>query len=420
MKFKLRKNKSPKPEAQPPVRTLPPQKSKTEELSQILAKRRKRRIGIFAGFLTAILILASGFYFFFLRPYNEGMKLIKLSEEQVASKDLTSAMKSLARAHLVAPFLKGLYYREALVGLRQMEYGNAESLLNEEIRNNGFIAGAELTLGFIDTVDAALADISLSASTQKTVIEELSNVLDMDIALDSKNAGLNLEEKEGYSAALSHFARAAQVDKNFEGVSDFGLAYVHALRGDRDSGLKSFSMIASARGSFPALAGFYEGIEPKLGASSRESTTGTDETGKTDEKEETANMPEMPVGDLPPIPDDININPPPDISMPSSGGSTGIKHIVYKQDPTVRPFKLSQYQSKTGEMKWIVTLLNIHDRGQTVAREGQRREMPNTHVEVLVVKLSEKEIILKEDNLYTFTWIREGNNWIETEDESTE
>jgi len=415
MKFKLRKNKSPKPESQPPAHTLPPQKSKTEELTHILAKRRKRRTSIFAGFLIVIFILIAGFYFFFLKPYNDGMMLVRQSEEQIAAKDLSGARKSLAKARLVAPFLKSLYYREGLVELLRMDYKTAESLFNEEISSGGYLAGAELTLGFIDTIDSILADSSLHIDIKKTAIEELSSILDIDIALDSKSISLNLDEKNGYSAAVDHFARTMQVDKNFEQVATFGIAYVDALRGDRDSGLKSFALIASTKDRFPTLAKFYEGIEPKLGASYKPSETG--ETKKPDEAGGQANMPELPIGDLPPIPDDLNIQPPSDIGMPSSSGGTptSSKWKEYRE-PSVKPFKLSQYQSKGGEMKWIVTLLNIKERGQTVAREGQRREMPNTHVEVLVVKLSEKEIVLKEDDLFTYKWIRDSLSWVISED----
>lgn len=412
MKFGFGKRKS--SESQPVVGT---QKPSPQDIHDLINRRRIRRIQIFSGILIILAVAVLGFYFLFYKPYQEGMNLVKRSEEQTASKDYDGAMKSLGRARLVAPFLKSLNYREGIVKLLEMKYSDAESSFNEEIISGGYVAGSELALGFICAIDAVLSDSAIPPGSKKEIINELSKVLEIDITLNANDQTLNLAEKRGSDAALEHFSKSMQVDNSFTELANFGLAYAYALKSDKDTGLKSYAMVSSSKDKFPTLAKFYEGIEPKLGAGTGTQIADSGGTPEGENPDENSNMPEIPVGDLPPIPDNINIPQLPDIGMPSSTKLPGSqKPGIFKQKPTVKPFKLSQYQGKTGEMKYIVTLLNISDRGQTVAREGQHREMPFTHVDVFVVKLSDGEIILKEDNMYSYKWIREGNSWVESEE----
>jgi len=420
-KMRIGKRKNPKNAApQADAASPKPRQVRNDDITRLVRAKRMDRIRIIAGILAALVLVCAGLYFFLYQPYQEGMALIKRSEEQVKSGDLSGARKSISKARLVTPYLKSLYYREGLVQLLQMDYAGAESSFGKEISSNGYAGGSELALGFMYSIDSVLADSAIPVENKKVIIEELSRVLELDISLDSKSPALGLEEKGGFSVAADYFSRALDAGKQFTSLASFGLAYVNALRGERDAGSKSFALIASNRDRFPLLAKYYDGTESRLGTSTVPSEINPSSSEKNPETPASAKEPvgpDLPVGDLPPTPDNVQMpESPPDIGMPSTTKLPSMSHLkAFTRKPTVKPFKLKQYTGKDGRLKYIVTLLNISEAGKTVAREGQAREMPYTKVQVLVVKITENEIVLKEDNMYTFKWKRERENWVEEE-----
>ncbi len=387
---------------------------KQQELDEHMRLERKKRMMFMGiGGVVIIAILASG-YFFFFKPWNDAMNLVKQSEQLIAEKDYSQALKNIARAKLLAPRMKGLNYRAGLVQMLQMDYSGAEDLFNKEVIGNGHVAGGELGLGFLYTIDAIVQDSAIPLESKIGIIEEISSVLDLDIALKKDLKSLDLADTSGCFAAITHFARARESNTDFEPAANVGLAYAHALDSNRDSGTKSYIAISHLKDKIPLLVEYYDGIHPKLGV-----TPGfvakADEEGKP--VVEFDDLPQIPIDELPAIPDDLEIEPLPDDNS-SSGKKTPWRHIKgFKQKPTVKPFKISDYLGKNGKVKHTLTLLNIHEKGKTVAREGQTRKMPRTNVMVTIIKLSADEIILREDNLYTFIWHRERSTWYVVEDE---
>ena len=161
------------------------------------------------------------------------------------------------------------------------------------------------------------------------------------------------------------------------------------------------------------LVAFYDGLDRKLGV-----TPGMVAKLPDDEKPIVGfdDLPQMPIDELPTIPDDLEIKPLEKDKIPE-GQNTPWRHLKsFKQEPNVKPFKISDYLGKDGTVKHTVTLLNIKESGKTVGREGQTRKMPKTNIMVTILKLTPDEIILKEDDLYTFTWHRQRNTWFVVED----
>lgn len=395
-----------------------------EELAQRLrADSRKKRLTALIV-LAAILGICAALFFFIYKPYKDAMNLVDLSEEYVASENYTDALNSLNKARIIAPYMKGLYYRAGLIQLQQMDYFGAEDQFNKEISAKGHTPGAELALGFICTVDGLLADPGIKVEMKKSLIDELSAALKIDITLKSDQASLDLTDKSGYQSAITHFARSRDSSKDFEIPASIGLSYAHGLDSNRDGGTQSYAKVANLASSMPLLAEYYNGIESKLGMGSKLiADAGTGAEGEWSEDKsavEESTEPQIPVGDLPPIPDDLQIAPlVPDGDSSARGKTPSYGNLTsWNPEPRVKPFKLSEYLGKEGEKKFMVTLLNIKESGKTIAREGQTRTMPNTNVEVLIIKLSAEEIVLKEDNLYTFTWKPQRSSWVWVKDEN--
>ena len=114
---------------------------KQQELDEHMRLEKKKRI-MFAGIagILIIAILALG-YFFYFKPWNDAMNLVKQSEQLIAEKNYTQALKDIARAHILAPNMKGLNYRAGLIQMLQMNYSDAEDLFNIEVKENGHVAG---------------------------------------------------------------------------------------------------------------------------------------------------------------------------------------------------------------------------------------------------------------------------------------
>jgi tetratricopeptide (TPR) repeat protein len=407
-------------------------KQRKEKMQEELAQRlrmdsRKKKITVLIV-LIALLGVCAGLFFFIYKPYKDAMSLIAQSEQYVASENYTDALKSLNKARIIAPYLKGLHYRTGLIQLQQMDYFGAEDQFNKEISAKGHIPGTELALGFIYTVDGLLADPGIKAEVKKALIDELSAALKIDITLKSDQASLELADKSGYQSAITHFARSRDASKEYEIPASAGLSYAHGLDSNRDGGTQSYAKVANLATSMPLLAEYYNGIESKLGMGSKLVADAGAEPAVGDEGEwsedksaaEEGGEPPIPVGDLPPIPDDLQITPlAPDGDTASRGKIPPYSHLTgMAPEPKVKPFKVTKYPGKKeGEIIYTVTLLNIKKSGKTVAREGQTRTMPNTNCEVLIVKLSPEEIIIKEDNLYTFTWKPQRSSWVWVKDE---
>jgi len=399
-----------------PEKPLTPMDRKAQrqhELDEHLQEEQRKKmmyIGI-AG-VVIIVLLASG-YFFFLKPYNDAMNLVKQSEQLIAEKNYTQALTNLGQAKIISPGMKGLNYRAGLVQMLQMDFSGAEDLFNKEIIEKGHVAGAELALGFLYTIDAIVQDTAMPIVSKISIIEEMSSVLELDITLKKDLSTLDLADQSGCFAAITHFARAREASDDFVVASNVGLAYAHALDSNRDAGTKSYTAIMNLKDKIPMLVEYYNGIYPKLGMK-------PGVVAKTDEEEkpveEFDDLPVIPTDELPSIPDDLDIEPLPDDGSSSSAKKPPWRHIKsFKQKPTVKPFKISKYLGKNGEIKFTLTMLNIYQSGKSVGREGQTRKMPKTNVMVTIIKLTEDEIILKEDNLYTYTWHRERNTWFVVE-----
>ncbi|MCD6218683.1 hypothetical protein J7L05_12630 [bacterium] len=399
-----------------PEKPLTPMDRKAQrqhELDEHLQEEQRKKmmyIGI-AG-VVIIVLLASG-YFFFLKPYNDAMNLVKQSEQLIAEKNYAQALTNLGQAKIISPGMKGLNYRAGLVQMLQMDFSGAEDLFNKEIIEKGHVAGAELALGFLYTIDAIVQDTAMPIVSKISIIEEMSSVLELDITLKKDLSTLDLADQSGCFAAITHFARAREASDDFVVASNVGLAYAHALDSNRDAGTKSYTAIMNLKDKIPMLVEYYNGIYPKLGMK-------PGVVAKTDEEEkpveEFDDLPVIPTDELPSIPDDLDIEPLPDDGSSSSAKKPPWRHIKsFKQKPTVKPFKISKYLGKNGEIKFTLTMLNIYQSGKSVGREGQTRKMPKTNVMVTIIKLTEDEIILKEDNLYTYTWHRERNTWFVVE-----
>lgn len=369
-------------------------------------EQRKRMMFIGIGSAVIIAILASG-YFFFFKPYNEATNLVKESDQLIAEQNYTQALKNIARAKERAPKMKGLNYRGGLIQMMQSDYSGAEDLFNKEVMENGHVGGGELGLAFLYTVDALVSDNDIPLANKIGIIEEISSVLDLDIKLKKDLTTLDLSDTSGCFAAITHFARAREASEDFAPAANVGLAYAHALDSNRESGSKSYSAISNLKDKIPLLVAYYNGIDPKLGV-----TPG--DVAKTDVEENPfADLPQIPIDELPAIPDDLDIEPLTD----SKEKKTPWRSVKsFKQKPTVKPFKISDYLGKDGTVKHTLTLLNIYDSGKTVGREGQTRKMPKTNIMVTIIKLTADEIILKEDDLYTFTWHRQRNTWFVVDD----
>jgi tetratricopeptide (TPR) repeat protein len=399
-----------------------------EELADRLRadSRRKRFTALIV--LIVLLGVCAALFFFIYKPYKDAMNLIELSDQYVAAENYTDALKSLNKARIIAPYMKGLYYRAGLVQLQQMDYFGAEDMFNKELAAKGYISGAELALGFICTVDGLLVDKGIKVEMKKSLIDELSAALKIDITLKSDQVSLDLADKSGYQSAITHFARSRDSSKDFEIPASVGLAYAHGLDSNRDGGMQSYAKVANLASSMPLLSEYYNGIESKLGMGSKLIADAGTDPAISDEGEwsedksavEEGAEPPIPVGDLPPIPDDLQITPlAPDGDSASRGKLPPYGHLTSSTpEPKVKPFKVTEYPGKKeGEKIFTVTLLNIKKSGKTVAREGQTRTMPNTNTEVFIVKLTPEEIIIKEDNLYTFTWKPQRNSWVWVKDE---
>ena len=389
-----------------------------QELSDSLKAEKRKQLMYIAGGIVAVLVLCSVAYFFLVKPYGDAKKLIQQAETYSAEGNFTQALKTLGQAKLIAPKMKGLRYRGGMIQLLQGDYAGAEMLFNEEINKDGHIAGAELSLGFIYTIDSVIQDTEISLLSKKAIAEELSSALQIDITLNKDLKSLDLLESGTYFSAITHFARARDASDEFVSAANVGLAFAHALDGNRDAGSKSFTSISDL--NLKILSDFYSGIEPKLGVKpDMVADSGEIEDAlpiPVDEK----SFPEIPVGELPPIPDDLEITPLPENQKTKR--KTDYPWHTFKSfsvDPTVKPFKVTEYKGKSGETKLTVTLLNITESGKTVAREGQTRKMPKTNVMVTVIKISLDEIITRENDLYTFKWHKQRNTWfvVKNEDE---
>ncbi|MFH1515594.1 MAG: hypothetical protein ABIG42_09065 [bacterium] len=375
------------------------------ELDDSLRAERRKRLLYIAGAIVVVLVLCGAAYFVFVKPYDDAKKLIKQAEIYTDQRDFTQALKTLAQAKIIAPKMKGMRYRGGLVQLLQGDYAGAEQLFNEEINMDGHIAGAELALGFIYTIDSVIQDTEIPLLSKKAIAEALSSALQIDITLNKDLKNLALAESGTYSSSITHFARARDASTEFAPAANVGLAFAHALDGNRDGGSKSYSAIANL--NLKILDDYYNGIEPKLGVK-------PDLVADAGEIEDAL---QIPVDELPPIPDDLEIKPLPENQKTGGNKTYPWQHIKsFTNDPTVKPLKISEYLSKDGETKMTVTLLNITASGKTVAREGQTRKMPKTDVEVTVLKISQDEIIIRENNMHTFIWHKDRNTWFVVKD----
>ncbi len=405
--FGKKQDKNTQPET--PLTPTDRKSQRQHELDEHLQEeQRKKMMYIVIAGVAIIALLASG-YFFFLKPYNDAMNLVKQSEQLIVEKNYMQALKNLSQAKIISPKMKGLNYRAGLVQMLQMDFISAEDLFNKEIMENGHVAGAELALGFLYNIDAIVQDTAMPIVSKISIIEEMSSVLEIDITLKKDLSTLNLADTSGCFAAITHFARARESSDDFAAASNVGLAYAHALDSNRDAGTKSYTAIMNLKDKIPLLVEYYNGIHPKFGVK-------PGVVAKADEEDKSIvefdDLPVIPTDELPPIPDDLEIEP-----LPQDGSSTSAKKPpwqnikAFKQKPKVKPFKISQYLGKNGEIKFTLTMLNIYESGKSVGREGQTRTMPKTNIQVTIIKLTEEEIILREDNLYTYTWHRERNTW---------
>lgn len=387
-----------------------------QELDDSLKAEKQKRLLYTLGPIVLVLIICIAAYTALIKPYNDAGKLVKDAEIFSDQGNYNQALKTLSQAKIIAPKMKGLRYRGGLIQLLNGDYAGAEQLFNEEINMDGHTAGAELALGFIYTIDSVIQDTEIPLLSKKSIAEDLSSALQIDITLNRDLKNLNLTESGTYFSSITHFARARDASAEFASAANVGLAFSHALDGNRDGGTKSYSAISNL--NLKILDDFYNGIERKLGMKPvMVADSGEIEDAlpiPVDEK----SFPEIPVDVLPPIPDDLEIKPLLEDQKPEPKKRHAWDKIKsFVTDPTVKPFKVSEYRGKNGETKLTVTLLNITESGKTVAREGQTRKMPKTNVEVTVIKISLDEIITRENNLHTFKWHRKRNTWYVVVDE---
>jgi tetratricopeptide (TPR) repeat protein len=340
-------------------------------------------------------------------PSDESLQLFMQSQKLAMEGRYDEALGVLEDARMANPDFDGLSYYEGLIHLLKMDFTEAGKLFEQESTEDAYKAKSEIALGFLYLVDAVFREKSISLDARRAIIEEISEACQVDIALNSDMESLNLQGESGYSKAIEHFEKAKN-NVSLSQTANSGLAYSYALNLDRDRGQEAYNNSGESGKNLPILKAFYAGNQPSLAYAA--------------ELKSEKPMEDLPIGELPPIPDNISIEPPPDLNMPetSKGEKPSWKPPrIFNIEPTVKPFKLSKYMGKDGKEKYIVTLLNIRDSGKTVAREGQSRVMPKTGVEIIVLKLSEDQIILKENNLHTFTWSRQQNAWTLSEKQTT-